>query len=88
MERKVPILARRKLFSTTSAQEVGKVRAALTQLDIPFHIGQTDITAPIGAHGVLGLHPDAPLPAYEYTIYVHRDDLELAQSALAGIVEE
>ena len=87
MAEKVPIFSRRKLFSTTSAQEVGKIRAALTQADIPFHIGQSDMTPPLGRGGQLALHYDAPLPAYEYTFYVHKDDMELAESALAGIVE-
>ena len=87
MAEKVHVLARRKLFSTTSAQEVGKIRATLTEAGIPFHIGQSDMTPPVGVHGALGLHADAPLPAYEYTFYVHKDDVELAESALAGIVE-
>ena len=87
MEEKVPVLARRKLFSTTSAQEVGKIRAALTEAGIPFHIGQSDMTPPVGRGGQLALHADAPLPAYEYTFYVHKDDLDMAESALAGIVE-
>ena len=87
MAEKVPVLARRKLFSTTSSQEVGKIRAALTQADIPFHIGQSDMTPPLGRGGQLALYYDAPLPAYEYTFYVHKDDMELAESALAGIVE-
>ena len=87
MGERIPVLARRKLFSTTSAQEVGKVRAALTEAGVSFHIGQSDMTPPVGAHGALGLHVDAPLPAYEYTFYVHKDDVEAAESALAGIVE-
>lgn len=87
MSANIPIFARRKLFSTTSAQEVGKVRAALTEADVPFHIGQSDMTPPVGVHGALGLHTDAPLPAYEYTFYVHKDDVELAEGALAGIVK-
>ena len=40
MAERIPILARRKLFSTTSSQEVGKIRAALTQAGVPFHIGR------------------------------------------------
>ena len=87
MEEKIPVFARRKLFSTTSSQEVGKVRAALTEAGIPFHIGQSDMTPPLGNGGRLALHYDAPLPAYEYTFYVHKDDMELAESALAGTVE-
>lgn len=87
MEEKIPVLARRKLFSTTSAQEVGKIRATLTEAGIPFHIGQSDMTPPVGVHGALGLHTDAPLPAYEYTFYVHKDDLELGQTALAGSLD-
>ena len=84
MAERIPILARRKLFSTTSSQEVGKIRAALTQAGVPFHIGQSDLTPPRGNGGRLALHYDAPLPAYEYTFYVHKDDMELAQSALSG----
>ena len=87
MGQKIPIFARRKLFSTTSAEEIGKIRALLTQQNILFHIGQTDITAPIGQHGALGLHTDAPLPAYEYTIYVHKDDFDFASSVLQGVAE-
>ena len=87
MGERIPVLARRKLFSTTSAQEVGKVRAALTEAGVSFHIGQSDMTPPLGNGGRLALHYDAPLPAYEYTFYVHKDDMELAESALAGIVE-
>lgn len=104
MAERIPILARRKLFSTTSSQEVGKIRAALTQAGVPFHIGQSEITPPVGSGGViggrhpwgaLGLHslgaigmsaPD-PLPAYEYTFYVHKDDMELAQAALNGSLD-
>ena len=82
MRERIPFLARRKLLSTTSAKEVGKIRTILTQQNIPFHIAQADITAPIGQHGALGLHPDAPLPAYEYTIYVHKDDFDFASSVL------
>ena len=83
----VPFFARRKLLSTTSSQEVGKIRAALTQAGVPFHISQGDQTPPLGNAGRLALHFDAPLPAYEYTFYVHKDDFELAESALAGTVE-
>ena len=83
----VPFFARRKLFSTTSAQEVGKLRATLTEMGIPFHIQQSDITPPLGRNGHLILHQGAPIPAYEYTFSVHKDDLEMAESALAGIVE-
>ncbi|WP_130870137.1 hypothetical protein [Intestinimonas massiliensis (ex Afouda et al. 2020)] len=84
MAEKVPIFSRRKLFSTTSSQEVGKIRAALTQAGIPFHIGQSDLTPPLGKGGRLALHYEAHLPFYEYTFYVHKDDLEMAQSALDG----
>ena len=87
MSSSVPFFARRKLASTTSPLELGKIRAALTALDIPFRIGQSDITPPLGPNGLLPLNRNAPTPAYEYTVYVHRDDLELALSALAGSVD-
>lgn len=104
MAERIPILARRKLFSTTSSQEVGKIRAALTRADIPFRIDQSEITPPVGSNGVIGgRHPwgalglqslgaigmsaPDPLPAYEYTFYVHKDDVELAQAALDGSLD-
>ena len=77
MAEKVPVFARRKLISTTSSQKVGKIRAALTQAGIPFHIGLRSVRMP----------PHYPLPAYEYTFYVHKDDIELAEAALAGSLD-
>lgn len=104
MAERVPVFARRRLFSTTSSQEVGKIRVALIEAGIPFHIGQTEVTPPVGSSGVIGgRHPwgalglsslgaigmsaPDPLPAYEYTFYVHKDDVELAQAALAGSLD-
>lgn len=104
MAEKIPVFARRTLFSTTSSQEVGKIRAALTEAGIPFHIGQSEITPPVGSGGVIGgrhswgalgfsslgaigMSAPNPLPAYEYTFYVHKDDMELAQAALAGSLD-
>lgn len=104
MAEKVPVFARRRLVSTTSSQEVGKIRAALTEAGIPFHIGQTEVTPPVGSNGVIGgRHPwgalglsslgaigmSAPdlLPAYEYTFYVHKDDVEVAQAAVTGSLD-
>lgn len=101
MSERVPVFARRKLISTTSSQEVGKIRAVLIEAGIPFHIGQAEITPPVGSSGVIGgRHPwgalgfyslgaigmsaPDPLPSYEYTFYVHKDDMELAQAALDG----
>ena len=80
----VPFFARRKLLSTTSSQEVGKIRAALTQAGVPFHISQGDLTPPLGNAGRLALHFDAPLPAYEYTFYVPRPASELPEGPRAG----
>ena len=54
MSERIPMFARRRLFSTTSSQEVGKIRAALTRADIPFRIDQSEITPPVGTRGRTG----------------------------------
>ena len=75
----IPLLARRRLCNTFNAQEVGQLRAALQD------------SRPVGGfsgYGTSGpaLHLGAGAAPFEYTVYVHKDDLALAESAIQGTV--
>ena len=77
----VPFFARRKLYSTFNAQEVGQLRAALQGAGVEFVIQQDRQNGSFFGIG-LQLVP----PSVEYIIYVHEDDFELAESAIQGTV--
>ena len=85
----IPLFARRKLYSTFNAQEVGQLRAALQDAGVEFVITQD--SRPGGGfsgYGTSGpaLHLGAGAAPFEYTVYVHKDDLALAESAIQGTV--
>ena len=72
----IPLLARRRLCNTFNAQEVGQLRQD---------------SRPVGGfsgYGTSGpaLHLGAGAAPFEYTVYVHKDDLALAESAIQGTV--
>ena len=81
----IPLLARRRLCNTFNAQEVGQLRAALQDAGVEFVITQD--SRPVGGfsgYGTSGpaLHLGAGAAPFEYTVYVHKDDLALAESAI------
>ena len=78
----VPFFARRKLYSTYSAQEVGQLRAALQGAGVKFVIQQDLHTGPF-----FGLGLQSGPVSTEYTVYVHKDDFALAESAIQGSCE-
>ena len=83
----IPLLARRRLCNTFNAQEVGQLRAALQDAGVEFVITQD--SRPVGGfsgYGTSGpaLHLGAGAAPFEYTVYVHKDDLALAESAIQG----
>lgn len=85
----IPLFARRKLYSTFNAQEVGQLRAALQDAGVEFVI--TRDSRPVGGfsgYGTSGpaFHPGAGAAPFEYTVYVHKDDLALVESAIQGTV--
>ena len=85
----IPLLARRRLCNTFNAQEVGQLRAALQDAGVEFVITQD--SRPVGGfsgYGTSGpaLHLGAGAAPFEYTVYVHKDDLALAESAIQGTV--
>ena len=85
----IPLFARRKLYSTFNTQEVGQLRAALQGAGVEFVITQD--SRPVGGfsgYGTSGpaLHLGAGAAPFEYTVYVHKDDLALAESAIQGTV--
>ena len=77
----VPFFARRKLYSTYSAQEVGQLRAALQGAGVKFVIQQDLHTGPFFGAGL----QSGPV-SIEYIVYVHKADFELAESAIQGTV--
>ena len=77
----VPFFARRKLYSTYSAQEVGQLRAALQGAGVKFVIQQDLHTGPF-----FGLGLQSGPVSTEYTVYVHKDDFDLAESAIQGTI--
>ena len=77
----IPLLARRRLCNTFNAQEVGQLRAALQDAGVEFVITQD--SRPVGGFSGYGTSGAAP---FEYTVYVHKDDLALAESAIQGTV--
>ncbi|MFR2331626.1 MAG: hypothetical protein ACLS63_01210 [Flavonifractor plautii] len=84
-----PLFARRRLWYTFNAQEVGQLRAALQDAGVEFVITQD--SRPVGGfsgYGTSGpaLHLGAGAAPFEYTVYVHKDDLALAESAIQGTV--
>lgn len=85
----VPFFARRKLYSTYSAQEVGQLRAALQGAGVEFTIKQD--SHPVGGTGYGNVTSAITLGAgaapFEYTVYVHKDDFALAESAIQGSCE-
>ena len=85
----IPFFARRRLCSTFNAQEVGQLRAALQGAGVEFVITQD--SRPVGGfsgYGTSGpaLHLGAGAAPVEYTVYVHKGDLALAESAIQGTV--
>ena len=83
----IPLLARRRLCNTFNAQEVGQLRAALQDAGVEFVITQD--SRPVGGfsgYGTSGpaLHLGAGAAPFEYTVYVHKDDLALADPATPG----
>ena len=85
----IPFFARRRLCSTFNAQEVGQLRAALQDAGVEFVITQD--SRPVGGfsgYGTSGpaLHLGAGAAPFEYAVYVHKDDLALAESAIQGTV--
>ena len=85
----IPLLARRRLCNTFNAQEVGQLRAALQDAGVEFVITQD--SRPVGGfsgYGTSGpaLHLGAGAAPFEYTVYVHKDDLAQAESAIQGTV--
>ena len=79
----IPFFARRRLCSTFNAQEVGQGAG------VEFVITQD--SRPVGGfsgYGTSGpaLHLGAGAAPFEYTVYVHKDDLALAESAIQGTV--
>ena len=85
----IPLLARRRLCNTFNAQEVGQLRAALQDAGVEFVITQD--SRPVGGfsgYGTSGpaLHLGAGAAPFEYTVYVHKDDLALAESAIQRTV--
>ena len=81
----IPLLARRRLCNTFNAQ----LRAALQDAGVEFVITQD--SRPVGGfsgYGTSGpaLHLGAGAAPFEYTVYVHKDDLALAESAIQGTV--
>ena len=85
----IPPLDRRKLLSTFNAQEVGQIRAALQGAGVEFTIKQD--SHPVGGTGYGGATSAVALGAasapFEYTVYVHKDDFDLAESAIQGSCE-
>lgn len=82
-------LNRRKLLSTFNAQEIGQIRAALQEAGVEFIVQQD--SRPVGGTGYGGVTSAITLGAgaapFEYTVYVHKDDFELAESAIQGSCE-
>ena len=70
-------------------QEVGQLRAALQDAGVEFVI--TRDSRPVGGfsgYGTSGpaFHLGAGAAPFEYTVYVHKDDLALVESAIQGTV--
>ena len=85
----IPFSARRRLCSTFNAQEIGQIRAALQEAGVEFTIKQD--SRPVGGTGYGGVTSAVALGAasapFEYTVYVHKDDFALAESAVQGSCE-
>lgn len=77
----IPFFARRRLCSTFNAQEVGQLRAALQAAGVVFIIKQDLHTGPFFGAGL-----QAAPTSMEYTVYVHKDDFDLAESAIQGTI--
>ena len=84
----IPFSARRRLCSTFNAQEIGQIRAALQEAGVEFTIKQD--SHPVGGTGYGNVTSAITLGAgaapFEYTVYVHKDDFALAESAIQGTV--
>ncbi len=77
---------RRELLSTFSMKERGRVIAALEGAGVPYVTRTVDRNAPIlgsSSRGRRGTSGQNPALAYEYTVFVHKRDLERARCALA-----
>ena len=72
-------LDRRKLLSTFNAQEIGQIRAALQRAGVEFTIKQD--SHPVGGTGY------GNVTSAITTVYVHKDDFALAESAIQGSCE-
>ena len=85
----IPFSARRRLCSTFNVQEVGQLRAALQGAGVEFTIKQD--SHPVGGTGYGNVTSAVALGAasapFEYTVYVHKDDFALAESAIQGSCE-
>ena len=77
----IPFSARRRLCSTFNAQEIGQIRAALQGAGVEFVIQQDLHTG-----GVAGFGGESGPVSTEYTVYVHKDDFDLAESAIQGTI--
>ena len=77
----IPFSARRRLCSTFNAQEIGQISAALQGAGVKFVIQQDLHTGPF-----FGLGLQSGPVSTEYTVYVHKDDFDLAESAIQGTI--
>ena len=77
--RMITIFNRRELCTTFDQEHLSMVRSRLEASGIDYRIRTGGVTTAGRYHGVAGIDSSA---SYQYSVYVRKQDLPLAQSAL------